>query len=182
MKFSNAALVFATVALTSTAAFAAGGLHKHDASIANHSYNIPIIDASSTLNRPGTSLREDIERGYQPQSNPTPFTQTAPQQQPRPAAPAQGTVQQQKPAAASQQQGSFSDVARGVTPTQHAVEHQPAAQAPASAQEPVTLSTPDQPAVAPQQAPQANAPQGASAITVTGDNADGLPAGTPATP
>jgi hypothetical protein len=187
MKFSKFTFILASVALSSHAAFAAGGLHKHDASIASYSYNIPIIDASSSMNRPGTSLRDDIEKGYRPTQNPTPFSQIAPQQQKAPvaspaSAPAQApAVEAQPRAAAPQAQGSFSDVARGVAPVQQqpaALPSAPAAQQPV---EPVTLSTPDVPAQPPVTAPQTQAQaapqapqQGTSSITVTGDNANGM--------
>jgi hypothetical protein len=205
MKYSMFTLILAAATLAGSAAFAAGGLHKHDASIASYSYSIPIIDSSSSMNRPGTSLRDDIEKGYKPSANQAPFTQTEPRQVPQQApqrqqiAPQASAPQQQAPANSG---STFSNVTQGVTNSAAAPVAQQPAVAPATtttpaattAKEPVTLSTPDAPA-APQAtttpsavaptldatkpaAPESALPQ--AGITITGENAGGIPAQKPA--
>jgi hypothetical protein len=68
MKASLFTAILATTVLSGHAAFAAAnGLYKHDSSIAQYSYSVPIIDTSASLTAPGTSLRDDMDKGYKPE-------------------------------------------------------------------------------------------------------------------
>lgn len=185
MKLSVLTLILATTMLSGTAAMAAGGLAKHDASIAHYSYSVPIID-SAGLSTPGTSLRDDIDKGYKPTPRPV-----APAQPPM-APQAQNTVPAAKPVATpapapkampapapavSQGGGAFSNVANGVAPANTA----PAAAAPA-----VTNSAPvAAPAPAVVTPPSAIVPADTSATnnpTTTQNNPVAAPATAPTTP
>lgn len=77
MKASLFTLILATTVLSGHAAFAMGGLNKHDNSIAQYSYNTPIIDTSMAMASSGTSLRDDMDKGYKPEPAPTPTLQPA---------------------------------------------------------------------------------------------------------
>ena len=64
--FLPALLVTTMLTTASIAQAAQGGLAKHDASIAQYSYSVPIVDNSSSLATSGGTLQQDLDKGYKP--------------------------------------------------------------------------------------------------------------------